>query len=178
MNQDLYSFSSLLCCSHQLASTFVDSWRVLELDKSKTKCFARKASLTSDECETSIEEKANLVCTDLLKNPKMKNCLTRYREDILLKNCISDFCFCKNKLDPTECICNGITALVRDCRSHGIKPPHDGWRDWQICRKSNVVVHFYLISAYHVRIFGEKAKRGTELKSLKYFIKFSENFLT
>lgn len=142
-------FSVSLSSSRQLASTFVDSWRSLALDKSKSKCFQRRtASLTSDECATAIEEKANLVCTDLLRNSKMKNCLKMFREDILMKNCITDFCFCKNKLNPTECICNGITALVRDCRSHGIALPHDGWRDWQLCRelepKNRCVIQHFL----------------------------------
>lgn len=117
-----------------MASTFVDSWRAFEMDKNKAKCIPRASSLTSLECETSIEEKANLLCTDLLANPKMKNCFKMFREEILMKNCISDFCYCKNQLDPVECICNGITAMAKDCRFRGIRL-EDGWRDWQICRE-------------------------------------------
>jgi hypothetical protein len=117
-----------------MASTFVDSWRALNLDKSKEKCISRSQPITSLACETSVEEKANLVCVDLLKNPKMKNCLKMFNEDILMKNCISDYCNCKNSYERTECICNGISVLAKDCRFRGVTLD-DGWRDWQICRK-------------------------------------------
>lgn len=117
-----------------MASTFVDSWRALDVDKSKEKCTPRSQPITSIACETSIEEKANLICTDLLKNPKMKNCLKMFNEEILMKNCISDYCNCGNAYDRTECICNGISVLAKDCRFRGAMLD-DGWRDWQICRK-------------------------------------------
>lgn len=104
------------------------------MDKNKQKCISRSQPITSLECETSVEEKANLVCTDLLKNPKMKNCLKMFNEDILMKNCISDYCNCKNSYERTECICNGISVLAKDCRFRGVML-EDGWRDWQICRK-------------------------------------------
>jgi hypothetical protein len=118
----------------QMASTFVDSWRALNMDKNKEKCIPRSQPITALQCETSVEEKANFMCTDLIKNPKMKNCFKMLHEDILMKNCISDFCNCKNSYERTECICNGIEALAKDCRFRGVQL-EDGWRDWQICRK-------------------------------------------
>lgn len=118
-----------------MPSTFVDSWRTLNLDKNKEKCIPRSQPLTGGkQCETAVEEKANLVCTDLLKNPRMKNCLSMFNGDVLMASCISDYCDCKNTYERTECICNGISALAKDCRFRGILL-EDGWRDWQICRK-------------------------------------------
>lgn len=121
--------------SRQMASTFVDSWRAFNMDKNKEKCIPQSQPITSIACETSIEEKANLICVDLLKNPKMKNCLKMFNEDILMKNCISDYCTCNNAYDRTECICNGFSVLAKDCRFRGAML-EDGWRDWQICRKT------------------------------------------
>jgi hypothetical protein len=130
------NFISFLIASpaYQMASTFVDSWRAPNMDKSKDKCIVRSQPITSIACETSIEEKANLVCTDLLKNAKMKNCLKMFNEDILMTNCISDYCNCKNIYERTECICTGISVLAEDCRFRGVAL-ENGWRDWQICRK-------------------------------------------
>jgi hypothetical protein len=118
----------------QMPATFVDSWRALNMDKSKEKCIPRSQKLAVTECETAVEEKANLVCTDLLKNPKMDNCFKMFNMDVLMKNCISDYCECKNTYERTECICNGIAVLAKDCRFRGVML-EDGWRDWQICRE-------------------------------------------
>lgn len=118
-----------------MAPTFVDSWRAPSLDKNKDKCIARSQPITAIRCETSVEEKANMVCTDLLKNPKMKNCLKMFNEDILMKTCVSDYCNCKNTYERTECTCDGIAVLAKDCQFRGVML-EDGWRDWQICRKS------------------------------------------
>jgi len=104
------------------------------MDKNKEQCAARPMKLVTSACETAIEEKANLVCTDLLKNPKMKNCLKMFNEENLMKNCISDYCDCKNEYERTQCICNGIAVLAKDCRFRGVML-EDEWRDWQICRK-------------------------------------------
>lgn len=105
------------------------------MDKNKEKCIQRSQPLTSDKCETSIEEKADLVCTDLYKNPKMRNCLKMFNEDVLMKNCVSDYCNCRNSYERTECVCSGISALAKDCSFRGVML-EDGWRDWQICRKT------------------------------------------
>lgn len=135
-----------------MPSTFVDSWRVLATDKDKEKCIQRSQPITSMACETSVEEKANMVCTDLLRNPKMKNCLKMFNEDILMKNCISDYCNCKNSYERTECICNGISVLAKDCRFRGVMLDN-GWRDWQICRKRKMIFynfHSFYTSPAHV----------------------------
>lgn len=58
-----------------------------------------------------------------------------FDEDILMKNCISDYCSCKNTYERTECTCDGVSALAKDCRFRGVMLD-DGWRDWQICRKT------------------------------------------
>lgn len=122
-----------------MPATFVDSWRALNMDKSKEKCIPRSQKISAaSTCDTAVEEKANLVCTDLLKNPRMDNCFKMFNMDVLMKNCISDYCECKNTYERTECICSGITVLAKDCRFRGIML-EDGWRDWQICRK-----HFQL----------------------------------
>lgn len=96
------------------------------------------------ECETSVSERANFLCTDLLSNGKLKNCLKMFREDILMKNCISDFCSCKSH-DPVECICSGLNAIAKDCSFRGIML-EDGWRDWQICRELNFLPSFSHLS--------------------------------
>lgn len=120
-----------------MPSTFVDSWRALNMDVNKEKCIPRAQPITlgGKKCETAVEEKANLVCTDLLSNPKMKNCLSKFNQDALMANCISDYCDCKNTYERTECICSGLSALAKDCRFRGIAL-EDGWRDWRICRKN------------------------------------------
>lgn len=64
----------------------------------------------------------------------MENCLKIYNEKQLMETCISDYCDCKNTYERTQCICNGFSALARDCQFNGIMLA-DGWRDWQICRK-------------------------------------------
>lgn len=137
-----------------MASTFVDSWRALNMDKNKEMCIPRSQPITSAACETSIEEKANLVCTDLMKNPKMKNCMKMFNEDILMKNCISDYCFCKNAYERTECICDGIAVIARDCRFRGAMLD-DGWRDWQICRKTfnEKIKSFHKLCPTHVTAY-------------------------
>lgn len=117
-----------------MPATFVDSWRALNMDKNQEKCIPRSQKIESQPaCETSVEESANLICTDLLKNPKMDNCLKMFNKDVLMKNCISDYCDCKNINRRTECICNGLDVLAKDCRFRGIMLDN-GWRDWQICR--------------------------------------------
>lgn len=130
-----------------MPATFVDSWRAVNMDNNKEKCIPRSLPIKSGKiCETAVEEKANLVCVDLLKNPKMKNCLSMFNEKALMENCISDYCECKNTYERTECICNGITALAKDCRFKGVLL-EDGWRDWQICRKEiHSICYFTLIS--------------------------------
>lgn len=118
-----------------MPATFVDSWRTLNMDINKEKCIPRSLPITNAKnCETAVEEKANLVCVDLLKNPKMSNCLSLFNQNALMSSCISDYCQCKNTYERTECICSGITALAKDCRFRGVKLLDD-WRDWQICRK-------------------------------------------
>ncbi|KAL7040824.1 hypothetical protein ACKWTF_000531 [Chironomus riparius] len=118
---------------HKMPSTFVDSWRALSMDKSKEQCIPRLQKMeTQTACETSVDEKANLICTDLLKNPRMTNCFKNFNKDVLMKNCISDYCDCKNTLRRTECSCNGISVLAKDCRFRGIML-NDSWRDHQIC---------------------------------------------
>lgn len=104
------------------------------MDKIPAKCIRRSQKVTKSACDTSAEEKANLVCTDLYRNSKMTNCLKFFNMDVLMKNCIDDYCGCKNTYERTECICNGLGALVKDCRFRGVTL-EDGWRDWQICRK-------------------------------------------
>lgn len=120
-----------------MASTFVDSWRTPNMDKNKEKCIARSQPITSIACETSVEQKANFVCTDLVKNPKMTNCMKMFNQDILINTCIEDYCNCKNTYERTECACAGVSALAKDCRFRGVML-EDGWRDWEICRKNSV----------------------------------------
>lgn len=132
------------------------------MDKSKEKCIPRSQQITMAACETSIEEKANLVCTDLLKNPKMKNCLKMFNGDILMKNCISDYCICKNTYERTECICSGISALAKDCRFRGVML-EDGWRDWQICRKIFNIKIAHIILAV---TFGQHVIHSGELRDV------------
>lgn len=67
----------------------------------------------------------------------MENCLKMYNEKQLMETCISDYCDCKNTYERTQCICNGFSALAKDCQFNNIMLP-DGWRDWQICRKLKI----------------------------------------
>lgn len=116
----------------KLPSTFVESWRMPSLDKPSQNCEMQKADLLSSECEPSIEEKANMVCTDLIKNPKLKTCIKMFNEEVLMKNCISDYCFCNDQYDRTSCICSGISVIAKECQFKGVVLPKD-WRDFQIC---------------------------------------------
>lgn len=131
-----------------MPTTFVDSWRALALDKNKEQCIPRLQKMeTQTACETSVDEKANLICTDLLKNPKMANCFKNFNKDVLMKNCISDYCDCKNTWKRTECSCNGISVLAKDCRFRGIML-NDNWRDHQICRKDFNFAMSFMIPLY------------------------------
>jgi von Willebrand factor len=116
----------------KLPSTFVDSWRMPAFDKPNQNCELQKADLLSSECEPSIEEKANMVCTDLIKNKKLEACIGMFDEDSLIDNCISDYCYCKNTYERTACVCSGISMITKDCAFRGVKLPTD-WRDFQIC---------------------------------------------
>lgn len=130
-----------------MPATFVDSWRASNMDVNKEKCIPRSQSYTTvggKKCETAVEEKANLVCVDLLKNPRMNNCFAMFNRDVLMKNCISDYCECTNTYERTECICNGIAALAKDCHFRGIMLD-DGWRDWQICRMKFSQYSFHML---------------------------------
>lgn len=143
---------------HETPSTFVDTWKMPSLDKDKSKCQLEKQDLLSIECEPSIEEKANMICTDLIKNAKLKSCIKLFNEDVLMKNCISDYCYCKDVYEKTSCVCNGIDCecddsykrtgcicsgidvIVKDCLFRGVQLPAD-WRDFQICRTYFPFIH-------------------------------------
>ena len=117
-----------------MQSTFVESWKVLALDKDKQKCSRQpKSEDLLAKCETSVEEKADMVCADLLSNAKLANCLKMFNKETLLKNCKSDYCDCPNKEARAKCSCKGLAVVAKDCQFQGIMLDN-GWRDWEICR--------------------------------------------
>jgi C8 domain len=89
---------------------------------------------TNPMCDPSVEAKATEVCNKLIKNPKLKSCVTNFNAEAIMRTCITDYCSCKVTDKRQQCACNGISVLAKDCQYQGVKLIN-GWRDLDICRK-------------------------------------------
>lgn len=123
----------------KLPSTFVASWRTPNLDSDPSCSMERKDDLQAASCNATVTAKAAVVCKKLLNNVVFENCIKNFDKDSLLVSCMSDYCFCNDKVNPQKCSCSGISMLAKDCIFQGVVM-QQGWRDLEICRKLFVVV--------------------------------------
>lgn len=123
----------------KMASTFVDAWKTPALDEDVDKCVMDDKANADEsamelQCSDKMQTDAQSICTKLIENPKFGNCLKEYSKDALLKNCISDYCYCSDSTNPTKCACEGLSVFAKDCQFRGVILDN-GWRDMELCRK-------------------------------------------
>lgn len=117
----------------QMASTFVDSWKVPSEDSAQCNDGQQNDAMEL-ECKPDTRTKAEAVCDKLVSSSKFTECLKIFSKDALLETCISDYCYCRYNNNPEKCVCDGIAVFAKDCQFRGVLLSQ-GWRDMEICRE-------------------------------------------
>lgn len=121
---------------HALPRTFVDSWKAPTVDVDASKCIMQDdEDYNEQKCDPQKLEKAKTTCKKLVNNKKFAACNSKFNSEMLMRSCLSDYCFCYDKKQPRECACNGMNVLAKDCAATLGVIFENGWRDTEICRK-------------------------------------------
>lgn len=122
---------------HQSPKNFVDSWKAFIHDTDENRCrMLDEPDWDEQKCPPKIMNLAKETCGKLLNNMKLQGCTKKFNFEMVMRSCLSDYCFCHNKREPQICSCKGISMLAKVCEAtHEVNFGAEGWRDTTICRK-------------------------------------------
>nr|XP_014086275.2 hemocytin [Bactrocera oleae] len=127
----------------ETVKSFTDSWRVEDSSDLCVMENSRELEFGSETCEATKRAKAINICTRLLSNDKLEDCIKGINFEALLRACVDDYCNCANRERPESCNCDGVSMLAKECAFKGIKLEH-GWRNLEICPVSCSYGRVYL----------------------------------